>query len=297
MEHLNTFSGPARSSFTENNSFSLRNINPLCNNTQIDEPGELNNQFAIIWVVKGSGDYWADHRPCDLENNCLLFIKPGQFHTVQLDNAIEGYIFSFCKSFLGIEDHDSESLLRSLSQMFTKQSLLLGSEAMIEMQDITRQIVKEYNDHNLYKSEILRRYFKIFLIHLSRQFAAPKPVARPSRNIDLLQNFVSLLEQNFRNQKMVADYADRLAVTPNYLNEVIKKITGYPAGYHIRQRVALEAKRKAANSDLGMKEVAYDLGFFDLAHFSKFFKNTTGMNFSDFKKNGIGFSTGSLMIN
>jgi len=297
MEHLHNFSRPARSSFTENNSFSLSTINPLCNNTQIDEPSDLNNQFVIIWVVKGSGDYWADHRPCDVENNCLLFIKPGQFHTVQLDNAVEGYIFSFCKSFLGIEDHDSESLLRSLSQMFTLQYLLLGFDAMIEMQDITRQIVKEYNDHNLYRSEILRRYFKIFLIHLSRQFAVPKPVAKPSRNVDLLQNFVSLLEQNFRNQKMVADYADRLAVTPNYLNEVIKKITGYPAGYHIRQRVALEAKRKAANSDVGMKEVAYDLGFFDLAHFSKFFKNTTGMSFSDFKKNGIGFSTGSLLVN
>jgi AraC family transcriptional activator of pobA len=33
-----------------------------------------------------------------------------------------------------------------------------------------------------------------------------------------------------------------------------------------------------------MKEIAYFLGFCDMAHFSKFFKNTTGMNFSDFKK-------------
>jgi AraC family transcriptional activator of pobA len=297
MEHLHNFSRPARSSFTSTNSFNLRPINALYNNTQTNEPADLNNKFAIIWVVKGSGNYWAEHRPCDLDHNCFLFIKPGQFHTVRLDDTTEGYIFSFCKSFLGIEDHDSESLLRSLSQMFTKQSLLLRSEALVEMQDITRQIIKEYNDHNLYKSEILRRYFKIFLIYLSRQFEEPQPTAKPSRNIDLLQNFVSLLEQNFRNQKMVADYADRLAVTPNYLNEVIKKITGYPAGYHIRQRVALEAKRKAAYSDVGMKEVAYDLGFFDLAHFSKFFKNTTGMSFSDYKKNGIGFSTTPLIVN
>jgi AraC family transcriptional activator of pobA len=297
MEHLHNFSGPARSSLIENNSFNLRLINPQCNNAQISDPADLNNQFAIIWVVEGDGNYWADQRPCDLDNNCILFVKPGQFHTVRLDNAKEGYIFSFSKSFLGIEDHDSESLLRSLSQMFTRQSLLLTSDTLVEMQDITRQITKEYNDHNLYKSEILRRYFKIFLIYLSRQFEEPQPTARPSRNIDLLQNFVSLLEQNFRNQKMVADYADRLAVTPNYLNEVIKKITGYPAGYHIRQRVALEAKRKAAYSDVGMKEVAYDLGFFDLAHFSKFFKNTTGVSFSDFKKNGMGFSTTSLIVN
>ena len=58
----------------------------------------------------------------------------------------------------------------------------------------------------------------------------------------------------------------------NYLNEIIKKTTGYSAGYHIRQRVVLEAKRKAAYSDSCMKEIAYHLGFCDIAHFSKFFK-------------------------
>jgi AraC family transcriptional activator of pobA len=36
---------------------------------------------------------------------------------------------------------------------------------------------------------------------------------------------------------MVSGYAGMLLVTPNYLNEIIKKTTGYSAGYHIRQRV------------------------------------------------------------
>ena len=83
---------------------------------------------------------------------------------------------------------------------------------------------------------------------------------------------------------MVADYACQLFITPNYLNEIVKKTTDYSAGYHIRQRIALEAKRQAMYSPLSIKEVAYYLGFTDTAHFSKFFKNTTGKNFSDFKK-------------
>ncbi len=75
-----------------------------------------------------------------------------------------------------------------------------------------------------------------------------------------------------------------LFVTPNYLNEIIKKITGYSAGYHIRQRITLEAKRMALYSDNSMKEIAYNLGFLDCAHFSKFFKTITGSNFTEFKK-------------
>ena len=75
-----------------------------------------------------------------------------------------------------------------------------------------------------------------------------------------------------------------LSVTPNYLNEVVKKNTGRTAGHHIRQRVALEAKRMGRYSDIAMKEIAYNLGFSDCGHFSKFFKTATGVNFSDFKK-------------
>jgi AraC-like DNA-binding protein len=42
-----------------------------------------------------------------------------------------------------------------------------------------------------------------------------------------------------------------------------------------------------------MKEIAYHLGFSDSAHFSKFFKNTTGMNFTDFKKEKFAISMAS----
>lgn len=297
MEHLHTYLQPIGKRATEHNVFSLLTIQSFNSTRQMDNFNDLNNHFAIIWIIKGNGNYRSDFGLSNADNNCLLFIKPGQLHTVQFNNSTEGYIFSFCKSFLGIEDHDSELLLRSLSQMFNMQFLLLANDTLAEMHNITKQMVKEYNDLNLYRAEILRRYFKIFLIYVSRQVEEPQPIAKQSRNIDLLQSFVSLLEQNFRSQKMVADYADQLAVTPNHLNEVIKKITGYPAGYHIRQRVALEAKRKAAYADLGMKEVAYDLGFFDLAHFSKFFKNATGTSFSDFKRNRIGLTTSSVIIN
>jgi AraC family transcriptional activator of pobA len=75
-----------------------------------------------------------------------------------------------------------------------------------------------------------------------------------------------------------------ISVTPNYLTEVVKKVTGNSASYHIQQRMVQEAKRLAMYSDANMKDIAYTLGFDDLSHFSKFFKNAAGMNFTEFKK-------------
>jgi YesN/AraC family two-component response regulator len=65
---------------------------------------------------------------------------------------------------------------------------------------------------------------------------------------------------------------------------IVKRHTRQPAGYHIRQRIVQEAKRLALYSDVCMKEIAYLLGFSDTAHFSKFFKKSTGINFSEFKR-------------
>jgi AraC family transcriptional regulator, transcriptional activator of pobA len=49
----------------------------------------------------------------------------------------------------------------------------------------------------------------------------------------------------------------------------------------------LEAKRLARYSDLSVKEVAYELGYEDVAHFSKFFKKNQGLAFSDFRRGAI----------
>jgi AraC family transcriptional activator of pobA len=243
---------------------------------------QRSDHFLIIWVTKGQGSYCIAQQKGLIAHNHLLFIKPGQLKGMQLSEELDGYVISFNSSFLDVADSDKTATYGNFYQIFARtQTIAVGPE-LEDMQSIMAIMVKEFSRNHLYRSEILKRYFKIFLIYLSGQFEHPR-LPRQTRNEAILDSFMALLEKNFRSQKMVAEYADALSVTPNYLNEVIKKTTGCPAGHHIRQRVALEAKRQAAYSNSCMKSIAYDLGFCDMSHFSKFFKNTTGVNFSDFK--------------
>jgi YesN/AraC family two-component response regulator len=160
----------------------------------------------------------------------------------------------------------------------------VSEEMGIEMEEVVSKLMKEYSNFFLLRAEILRGFLKIFLIYLTRQFEGTDHQAIQPRNIELVKQFLSLLEKQYTTKKMVTDYADQLAVTPNYLNEVVKKVSGFPASHHIQQRIVLEAKRQAAWSDVSMKEIAYGLGFDDVAHFSKFFKNVSGSSFTDFRK-------------
>jgi len=245
-----------------------------------------NNNFEIIWIVKGSGFHYLDMQRNDIKNNGIYFIKPGQVHQLQLIDKPEGYILSFSESFLSIENQESNSTYHtSLFKMFAStDAITVDSEALPDMKNIAEKMVNEFENNHLFRTEILRRYFKIWLIYITRHVEGNVEFIRPTRNMEIVQQFMDLLEKNYKSQKMVSDYAGMLSVTPNYLNEIIKKTTGFSAGHHIRQRIVLEAKRQATYSGRCMKEIAYFLGFCDMAHFSKLFKNTTGMNFSDFKK-------------
>ncbi len=137
------------------------------------------------------------------------------------------------------------------------------------------------------KLQILRNYFEIFLLQITREYQGSATTQVKRKNLELTESFLALLENNFKEKKMVADYARQLFITPNYLNEIVKKSTGFSAGQQIRQRITLEAKRHALFSRLSVKEVAYFLGFSDPCHFSKFFKNETGTNFTEFKEHSL----------
>ncbi|WP_420225389.1 helix-turn-helix domain-containing protein [Pigmentiphaga litoralis] len=68
------------------------------------------------------------------------------------------------------------------------------------------------------------------------------------------------------------------------MNDAVKRATGKTAGQVIQQRVLLEAKRLLSLTDMGIAEVAYQLGYDDLAYFCRFFKRHTQTTPGDFRK-------------
>jgi AraC family transcriptional activator of pobA len=264
----------------------LFSIHTIQNNNFERNAAQSNNHFQIIWITKGEGNLYIDLQKCDFKNNQLFFVKPSQVYSFNAAQALEGYVIAFTQSFLSVENEEADLTYHStLFKMFSNANgITMGKQLLPEINDFAKKMMNEYHNHNLFKDEMLRRYLKIVFIYLSRQLAGVLQTTRQTRNIELVQKFMLLLDKHFLTEKMVSGYANLLMVTPNYLNEIIKKTTGCSAGYHIRQRIVLEAKRQATYTDTCMKQIGYHLGFNDMAHFSKFFKTATGVNFTDFKK-------------
>lgn len=273
--------------FQQNNlPFEIRSIDWMEKNRQQNHSPHRHTYYEITWIRQGTGVYLVDLEKHELVENMVCCASPGQVHQLKGGEHTQGFVISFNHDFLFLaQDKSSAWSNEQTSPSFSNISVTkLNEETTIEVDHLIQKMVKEFDNFFLLRAEILIGFFKIFLIYLTRQSDKTGQAIAQTRNVDLVKKFFSYVENKFITHKKVTEYAEQLAVTPNYLNEIVKRVSGFPASHHIQQRIVLEAKRHATYSDSSMKEIAYNLGFDDIAHFSKFFKNVSGQSFTDFKK-------------
>jgi len=99
-----------------------------------------------------------------------------------------------------------------------------------------------------------------------------------------LRAFSGLIEKHYREHFPISRYAERLGVTPVYLNMICQRIAGKSALALVHQRLLLEAKRSLTYTALNINQVSDFLGFTEPAYFTRFFKRFTGVTPNAFRK-------------
>jgi AraC-like DNA-binding protein len=265
--------------------FEVSTIEWLSQTRQDSDQPTRHPHHQIVWITKGTGTFCIDMELYRIVDNSVYMIPPGRMRQFKGEANVSGYILSFNSDFLYLATAGpGRPFFEEILADFNKVNMLSLSSECEGLQNLLREITRECDKPLIHRTEILGGLMKVFLITLKRSSKTVRQQFASSRKMRLFINFSSKLEKHFLTKRLVAEYASELSVTPNYLTEVVKKITGYSASYHIQQRMVQEAKRLAMYSDANMKVIAYTLGFDDLSHFSKFFKNAAGMNFTEFKK-------------
>lgn len=156
----------------------------------------------------------------------------------------------------------------------------LSAEDVARVESIFERMQEELSSSYAYKYDLLRTYV-LELIHFGQKLQ-PAPVSQPALGASARVSslFMELLERQFPidtpaqqlRLRTAKEYADQLAVHVNHLNKVLKETTGRTTTELISQRLMQEAKRLLKQPDWTIADVADSLGFIDVAHFSKFFK-------------------------
>ena len=144
---------------------------------------------------------------------------------------------------------------------------------------------KEIASDYTFKYDLLRNYV-LELIHYGQKLQPVTSTATTQNASDrVLSLFVELLERQFPiestsqklNLRTAKDYAERLAVHVNHLNKILKENTGKTTTDIISGRIIQEAKILLKQTNWNISEIAFSLGFEEVAHFSNFFKKHTDM--------------------
>ncbi|MEH0153504.1 helix-turn-helix transcriptional regulator [Limibacter armeniacum] len=240
--------------------------------------------YYKISLIRGKNMAEYADKVIDVKKNALLFATPKvPYHWVPQDDNQSG---SFCV-FTG------EYLMKNKSGVVLDDLPIFksGGYPVFEITDeeadeialIFRKMKKEIASDYEFKYDLIRNYV-LELIHYGQKLQ-PASVLHSSQNaaVRIITLFIELLERQFPiespNQKLILrsakDYAERLAVHVNHLNKVLKENTGKTTTEVITSRILQEAKILLKQTDWNISEIAYSLGFEEVAHFSNFFKKQT----------------------
>jgi len=243
--------------------------------------------YYKISLIKGHNRAEYADKVIEIEKTALLFATPRiPYHYVPYDTNQSGYFCIFTDEFL--VQSKSGVVLDELP-IFRAGGypvFQISDEESGDIEAIFKKMQKEMTSDYTYKYDLLRNYV-LELIHIGQKLqpaTALYPMHTASARVSSL--FVELLERQFPiespQQKLklraAKDYADTLSVHVNHLNKVLKENTGKTTTEIITARLIQEAKILLKQTDWNISEIAYCLGFEEIAHFSNFFRKQTTLS-------------------
>jgi AraC family transcriptional activator of pobA len=242
--------------------------------------------YYKISLIQGRNRAEYADKVIEVGKNAILFATPRvPYHWVPLDPEQAGNFCVFTSDFMvksksGVE-LDDLPIFRSggypIFEISDKESKELGA--------IFKKMQKEIASDYAFKYDLLRTYV-LELIHYGQKLQPATALhTSPNAATRVTSLFIELLERQFPIEstqqtlqlRTAKDYADRLAIHVNHLNKVLKENTGNTTTQIISSRIAQEAKILLKQTNWNISEIAWSLGYEEVAHFSNFFKKHTAM--------------------
>lgn len=261
------------------NVFDITDLYKLCK-AKPEMPYNRRTYYKISLISGKNRVEYAD-KTIEIEECGLLFATPKiPYNYTPLSTSQSGHFCVFTKDFMSKSkigmDIDNLPIFSPQSDFIYQ----ISKEQFDQIKAIFLKMHTEIASDYLYKYDLLRNYL-MELIHFGQKLKPILPVENiktaAARTTSL---FIELLERQFPIEntsqslqlKTPKNFADSLGLHVNHLNRVLKETTGKTTGEIIGSRIYQEAKMLLVQTQWNVSEIAFTLGFDEVAHFSNFFK-------------------------
>ena len=242
--------------------------------------------YCVALKKNFKGKLKYGQRYYDFDEGVMSFISPQQVLTLEEgESATNGWSLSFhpdliagtalankIKGFGFFSYSLSEALHLSDKEEATVESLIKSIE-----QELGTNI--DHLSHEIIVSQLE------LLLNYSNRFYKRQFITRSVSEHEVLIRMEGVLSKLFENGQLegqgvptVQEVAAQMNVSPGYLSDMLRTLTGQNTQQHIHSKLIEKAKEKLSTTSLSVSEIAYQLGFEHPQSFNRLFKSKTQLS-------------------
>lgn len=267
-------------------SISLIHMDEVQPSENKDEVSFLLNFYGISLKKNLSGKLKYGQNYYDFDEGVLAMTAPNQLLSVSSRDSykVSGYWLVFHSDFVL-----SYPLGRTIKEYgffsyAVNEALHLSDKEEKMLEGILLNIEQEYQSSiDQFSQDVMVSQLELFLNYCNR-FYNRQFLTRKKAGNDVLRTMEELLDDYFKNEHLIESglptvhyFADKLNVSPNYLSDMLRSLSGKSTQQHIHNKLIEKAKETLVTTNLSVGEIAYKLGFEHPQSFSKLFKSKTDL--------------------
>lgn len=239
--------------------------------------------------TKGSAELKIDMVDYTLEKTYnILKIAPGQI--ISITNCSK----DFDATVLILSQRFMENLLVFINDSIP---LRIGSriENVLPLQHEEKNMLEGFisalrhilsNKENPFRLQVVQHVI-MAIFYSSEQVRNMEGNEPPRSSADIIsKEFLELVKENFRSERQLQFYADKLCITPRYLSRVVKEATNSSAAEWIERYVVLEARALLKSTNMTIQQISDNLNFPSQTFFGKYFKRRMGISPKEYRRRG-----------
>ncbi|MBB5390442.1 MULTISPECIES: helix-turn-helix domain-containing protein [unclassified Herbaspirillum] len=238
----------------------------------------------VIFVRKGRGVMNLEGRSLPFEGPCALLLPTECVHGLDYEMDVDRWVVTIEVAYLTQVNAKLHEFIQlwSLPRMIP---LSYAPEAEDDFYRLVRSLEHEIQSNAVGHIVGTEALLTTLLLMLVRGADLEQPVSEGAvrNDIRLTERFRELIEQHYRENLQLQDYASMMAVSLVQLRTACASAAGQSPAKMIHARLITEARRHLIFGDMSVEQIAFWLGFADAAYFTRFFRKEVGQTPSQFR--------------
>ncbi len=247
----------------------------------VDSPSKphRHDYEEVIIVTEGKPCHYIDFKREQLTSPVVVYVALGKIHQFSPDRNTRGWVIRYNNEYIPQSTfHFYSTFIDTINYPIESADCQKNMETLCEM--MFQENSQKNPNHNMIQ-HLLGALFAKLESEGKRDYLNENADKNP--DVITFNNFLRILEENFRRTEGVEFYAEKLNMTARNLNSISKKVFDKSVSELIESRKLTEARQLLLHSNKTISEIGFELGYNEKSYFSRVFHKKTGLTPTEYK--------------